>query len=127
MVRIEHVWAEGKLVLEGGELKTMNSSQIYKEAQEWRNKIIEWDTERKRANVSRVQELLKQAEGISANSEVSVITDLQQKISGVKDELFHWSFFASKEENGGAAQQLQELSAQVNTCSTNLEGLLKSP
>jgi 5-methylthioadenosine/S-adenosylhomocysteine deaminase len=124
--KIEYVWVEGQCLLEQGQMKTLDLGKIYKEANEWRNKIIQWDHQRKTADLGRVKTVLKEVEGLSEVSSVKELQDAQQKLGPLKDSLWHWTFFAGRGEKVGASlQDLQAASKLLNERNSSIESFLK--
>lgn len=87
MFRVEYVWVAGKALMEESVLKTVDVKEAKNRSDEWREKLLGWDTQRKKVDAKRIRETIKEAE--SGKKEAKDL--LQQD----KDNLFHLIYFAS--------------------------------
>ncbi len=104
---------------------TLNVPSLVKEAEQWRHKILDWDRQRKTADVSTIQSSLQSWMESLGDSQ-----KLQQALSALrnhKDTLYHWGFFASRDELIGASkEEVQNLTREIDLGLEKVEALLKS-
>jgi hypothetical protein len=97
--------------LEGGNFTTLSVDEIYKEGDEWANKIDTWHRERKSPNLEKLRleysvkfsqlcffhyfrEARSKLEALEEGSSVQIASEAKKSLDEVKDSMFHWIFFA---------------------------------
>jgi len=125
--RIDYVWVDGKLLLDDGKITTLDVPSLVKEAHGWKSKIVEWDEERKKADITKLKSSLTTLlEGINDKLEPTKLEEILRVLGGHKDTLFHWTFFAKRGDLIGATEkEVEEISKEVAAHIATVEGLLK--
>jgi hypothetical protein len=79
----------GKCLLNNGALTTLDRKKIKDESEVWRQKLIGWDTERKKANTSKVDLAIQAGQNAkTAEEKAAALATLRE----VQDSLNHWMY-----------------------------------
>jgi 5-methylthioadenosine/S-adenosylhomocysteine deaminase len=114
--RVEYVWVGGKCLLKNTELTTIDEKICKLEAEKWFDKIISWDTLRKKTNILKVNNIIHDSQ--QADDEIKKKIALESLISS-KDDLFHWKYFESKKNSN--EKILKEIEEAISKVSTQIE------
>jgi 5-methylthioadenosine/S-adenosylhomocysteine deaminase len=133
---VEYVWVGGQPLLEESRLKTVNVSELRRDAELWGNKITRWHQERRVVDIKSVQTTLGEIESQlerHASAQQLSKQELEAhngKLGSLKESLFHWTFFAGRGELVGehppTSQELGEISNRVQAFSKRIEEALSS-
>jgi len=120
--RVEYVYVAGQCLIYNNKLLTINEAEVKSEAEEWRTKLIEWDTKRKKVDLDHVRKVVDMAN--SENNDVQTKEKLKNDLIELRDNIFHWIYFVDvrKYSNVGATkQQLEEIQYQVSEALKRVE------
>ena len=119
---VEYVWCAGRLLLDKYDLTTLNYKDIKQQADEWREKLMSWDKQRKKANMSIVQSMLEEADAALKSTEASVRQAASGKLFQTKESIERWIYFA-KVHHYDVGTGIQELEQAVKDISARMESL----
>jgi hypothetical protein len=89
-------------------LTTVDVKEAKKRSDEWRDKLLTWDRQRKHVDVARIRETIKEVKG---ENKEKALGQLQQD----KDNLFHLIYFASVHhyDTGAVLDELKKVASEV--------------
>lgn len=119
------MWVDGKLLLNGGQLTTINVDELDREAEEWCTKISSWDKERKSPDIVKMRESVSKFSHLNSNSSKEELEEAKKVLTSFKDGMFSWTFFANRENDETMLKQLNDLMTDLSTKSNQIQEYLK--
>ncbi|PRP75947.1 hypothetical protein PROFUN_01663 [Planoprotostelium fungivorum] len=112
--RVEYSWVDGRCILDEGKLTIVDESTWEKEIDEWGEKIISWDRERKSPDLKQINTQIQTY--LSSQLKEEEKKDVRSQLEQWRSQLGSWKYFSQKDE---------EMTRQLDTLSTDLTRLEK--